>query len=122
MRPLCSIKRTAAWRWYWRGVSPGDPVSLILARPDVHRVIVRAVLRAVQTINSVHHLPAQHLLVAHEIRRAVPGPRSVRWLRLRDPIHHRSLHTAKLPVVGRSWTDIAAGHLVIGQHLLSSLY
>src|SRR5439155_12160556 len=84
------------------GVSPGDPVSLILARPDVHRVIVRAVLRAVQTINCVHHLPAQHLLVAHEIRRAVLGARSVRWLRLRDPIHHRSVQTAKLLVVGRS--------------------
>src|SRR2546429_8730757 len=84
------------------GHSPGDPVSLILARPDVHRVIVRAVLRAVQTLNCVLHLPSQHLLVAHEIRRAVLGARSVRWLRLRDPIHHRSVQTAKLLVVGRS--------------------
>src|SRR5437870_3151047 len=79
---------------------PARKEVLILARPDVHRVIVRAVLRAVQTVDCVHRLPAQHLLVAHEIRRAVLGARSVRWLRLRDLIHHRAVQAAKLLVVG----------------------
>src|SRR3989442_15398627 len=67
-------------------IAAGNGV-LIFPRPDVHRVIVRAVLRAGQTVNFVNPLSSQHLFFAHEINSAVLGASSFRWLRLPGSIH-----------------------------------